>query len=412
MYLSQFIGLPVRDFLGEKLGTVKDLIVRPGLTEYPPVTGLVVRISHRDIFLPWEQVERIDEHGVHLRSVRLSLQSFERREGEVLLVKDVLDRQLVDVEGRRVIRANDLQLVDVQGQYRLVAVDVSPAALLRRMLPRRLMAKVKKATLIDWKDVEPFASHVPMVKLKVSHERLAKLHPVEIAHITEALAYPQVAEIVESLNDAVAADTLEEMPEERQVDIVGAMTEERAADILEEMGPDEAADILAELDAEKAERILAEMEPEQAAEVRELMIYKEGTVGALMTTDYVALPAHLTVQEALTAIRQLDWKPDLLYYIYLVDDQEQEHLRGVVSLRDLVLAEPETPLLDIAVQDLQVAHPWESARDAVRTIAEYNLLALPVVDEEGRLLGIVTVDDAMALLLPESLRERVSQVFS
>lgn len=412
MYLSQLVGLPVRDSSGDKLGTVKDVVVRPELGEYPPVTGLVFRLNHRDLFLPWEQIAHIDDRGVHLRSVRLSLQPFRRREGELLLVKDVLDRQLVDVEGRRVVRANDLQLIEVHGHYHLIGVDVNPGALLRRILPRRLASKVTSRRLLDWKDVEPFASQAPMVKLKVSHERLAKLHPVEIAHITEALAYPQAAEIVGALDDSVAADTLEELPEERQVDLVEAMPAERAAHILEEMGPDEAADLLAELDKEKAERILAEMEPEQAAEVRELMTYEGNTAGGLMTTDYVALPAHLTVQEALDTIRHLDWKPDLLYYLYLVDDPEQEHLRGVVSLRDLVLAEPQTPLLDIAVQEMKVARPGDSAGDVARTIAEYNLLALPVVDDEGRLLGIVTVDDAMALLLPESLRERVSRVFT
>jgi CBS domain-containing protein/sporulation protein YlmC with PRC-barrel domain len=411
MYLSQLVGVPVRDSLGDKIGTVKDLIVRPEMSEYPPVTGIVARLGQRDIFIPWEQISHIDDQGAHLRSVRLSLQPFSRRQGEILLVKDVLDRQLVDIEGRRVIRANDLQLIDVNGQYRLVGVDIGAGALLRRVLPRWLAPNVRRNRVIDWKEVEPFASQTPLVKLKVSHEGLARLHPVEIARIAEALAYPQAAEIVESLDDAVAADTIEELPEERQVDIVEALAEERAADILDEMGPDEAADILAELDREKAERILAEMEPEHSAEVRELMAYEEDTAGGLMTTDYVALPGDLTVEEAMLAIRALERKPENLYYIYVIDDPEQEHLRGVVSLRDLILADPQARLSEIAIVDVQHAHPTQSAKDVARTIAEYNLLALPVVDEEDRLLGVVTVDDAIAVLVPESLRERVSRVF-
>jgi magnesium transporter len=411
MYLSQIVGMPVRDSTGEKIGTVKDLIVRPGIAEYPPVTGVVFQIGRRDIFLPWEQVTHADDQRIRLNSDRLSLQPFARRDGELLLVKDVLDHQLVDIEGRRVIRANDLQLIYVKEQYRLVGVDVGPGAILRRALPRRFNSGNADTKLIDWKDVESFASQAPTVKLRVSHSGLARLHPVEIARIAEALAYPQAAEIMESLEDAVAADTIEEMEEDRQVDIVEAMSEERAADILDEMGPDEAADILSELDEDKAERILAEMEPGQAAEVRELMTYQEDTAGGLMTTDYVALTGDLTTEQALTAIRELEWKPEHLHYVYVVDSPEEEHLTGVVSLRDLVLSSPNVRLSDIAITDLQHARPDEGAMEVARTIAEYNLLSLPVVDEDDRLLGIVTVDDAIAVLVPNSLRERVSRVF-
>ena len=225
-FLSAIIGKPILDREGERLGTIKDLIVRLGPDRHPPVTGLVAHTQGRDVFLPRAQIAELDDEGARLSSTKINLQRFARRDNEVLLGKDVLDRQLIDVNGRRVIRVNDLQLAAVDGEYRLVGVDVGGRALLRRLAPARLSRRALAGDVIDWAELEYFASHAPEVRLRVSHERVARLHPVEIARLVDALSYRQGAEVIEALDDETAAETLQEMTEERQADIVGGMDEE------------------------------------------------------------------------------------------------------------------------------------------------------------------------------------------
>jgi CBS domain-containing protein/sporulation protein YlmC with PRC-barrel domain len=412
MYLSDLTGLPVRDSAGTPLARLLDLIIRPDFVEpYPHVTGLVARLRRRAFFLPWDQVARVEQDGITLHSATVSLEPFRRREGEVLLARDVLDKQLVDVEGRRVVRANDLQLTLRRGRLVIVAVDVGPRAILRRLLPRGLRKGTESRALLDWTDLEVFAGQLPTVKLKVPHERLARLHPVDIARIVDSLSLGQGAELVGSLDLETAADTLEEMSPARQADILEGMDEERAADILEEMEPDDAADLLADLPEQKAASLLEKMDPEQAEDVRDLMSYEEDTAGGIMTTELVTIPATTRVAEAMRMIREHGEVPELNYYVHVVDSLDSNRLVGVLSLRDLLLADPEAPVTEVMETDLQTAHPDDDARTVARTIGEYNLLSLPVVDDEGVLLGVVTVDDAMELLLPEGWRRHLPRVF-
>ncbi len=420
MYLSDLVGLPIRDSAGLPLARLQDLIIRPDFVEpYPIITGIVAEIRGRSFFIPWDQVARVEDDGLSLASARVSLEPFQRREGEVLLARDVLDKQLVDVEGRRVVRANDLQLALQGGRLRVVAVDVSTRAIVRRLLPRALregalrgwLRSEGRRSLIDWAQVEVFAGQLPTVKLKVTHERLARLHPVDIARIVDSLSYPQGAELVESLDLETAADTLEEMSPARQADLMGAMDEERAADILDEMQPDDAADLLADLPKEKVQSLLGKMDPEQAEDVRELMAYEEDTAGGIMTSELVIIPVELRISEALRYIREQLQVPEFVPYVYVVDSVSENHLLGVLSLRDLLLADPDADISDVMEADVQIAAPETDARTVARTIAEYNLLALPVVDADGRLLGAVTVDDAMELLLPEGWRRHLPRVF-
>ncbi|MBI2863052.1 MAG: magnesium transporter [Chloroflexi bacterium] len=411
LYLSQIIGRSIRDRQNEAIATIKDLIVRLGEEAYPPVVGLIARTGARDFFVPWVQVAELTERGAKLSTFKVNLEPFARRDGEVLLTRDVLDKQLVDVNGRRVVRVNDLQLAPVDSEVRVVGVDVSPQAILRRLGPASLFGKLQSREIIDWANVEYLVTHAPAVRLKMSHERLSKLHPVDIARIIDSLSYHQGAEIVGSLDTATAADTIEEMSPERQVDIVEGMEEEKAADILEEMAPDEAADILAELSEEKAEDLLELMDEEEADDVRELMEYEEDTAGGIMTTDFAAIPSSSTVGEAIEHIRRLEEKPDFLFYVYVVESETDGRLVGAVSLRDLLLAEPTELIVDVMQRELRVGNADDSARDVARKIAEYNLQALPVVDDKEEILGVVTLDDAMEIILPEPWRRRLPKVF-
>src|SRR2546426_1111343 len=409
LYLSQVLGRPILDLEGERVATLKDVIVRLGEEDHPPVAGFVARYRRRDFFLPRWRISHFGEAGVRLNSDILDLRPFVRRDGEVLLARDVLDKQLVDVDGKRVVRVNDVQLIEAANEWRVTGADVSLVGLWRRLAPA-FMRSGRPVEVIDWADVGYLATDAATVQLKSSRGKLARLHPVEIARLAEAFSYQQGAEIVESLDDETAAEMLEEMPAERQAQILGDMDEERAADILEHMSPDEAADVLGDLPEAKAEDLFNRMEDDEQSEVAELLPYADDSAGGLMTTEFVTLPRDLTVAEALARLREMAETPNMIYYLYVVEHEESWKLVGVIALRSLILADPSAPLEMVMRSELQVAHPDDAAADVAQKIAEYNLLALPVVDEAGDILGIVTVDDAIEILLPRGWRQRLPKL--
>ncbi len=410
LYLSQMLGRPVSDREGERVATIKDVIVRLG-EDHPPVTGLVARVGRRDFFIPRLRMVRLDESGARLNTDIIDRTPFGRRENEVLLAKDVLDKQLIDVDGKRVVRVNDVQLIEASGDWRVTGADVSLKGLWRRLTPHNFFGTTSPVEVIDWADVGYLATDAATVQLKSSRDKLARLHPVEIARLAEALSYHQGAEVVGALDDETAAETLEEMPEEHQARIIGDMEEERAADILEWMSPDEAADVLGDLPEDKAEELLGLMEGEEQSDVAELLHYEDDTAGGLMTTEFVTMPRDLTVGEALVRLREMAETPNMIYYIYVVETEGSWKLCGVIALRSLILADPGVKLADVMREDYQYASTDDSARDVAERIAEYNLLALPVFDEQEDLAGIVTVDDAMEILLPKGWRQRLPRLF-
>ena len=411
LYLSQVLGRPIRDLEGERVATVKDVIVRLGADDHPPVAGLVARYRRRDFFLSRWRITELNEHGARLNTDILDLRPFVRRESEVLLARDVLDKQLIDVDGKRVVRVNDVQIIEAAGDWRVTGADVSLQGLWRRLAPSGFFGTRQPVEVLDWADVGYLATDAATVQLKSSSDKLARLHPVEIARLAEALSYHHGSEVVESLDDETAAETLEEMPAERQARILGDMDQERAADILEWMSPDEAADVLGDLPEEKAEELLGLMEHEEQADVVELLPYEDDTAGGLMTTEFVTFPRALSVGEALARLREMAETPNMIYYLYVVEAENSWKLLGVIALRSLILADPSVPLEDVMRTEFQHADPAESARDVAQRIAEYNLLALPVVDDAGDILGIITVDDAMEILLPKDWRQRLPRLF-
>ena len=411
LYLSQVLHRPIRDLEGLRVATVKDVIVRLGASEHPPVTGLVARYRRRDFFLSRWRISELSQHGARLNSDILDLRPFVRRESEVLLARDVLDKQLIDVDGKRVVRVNDVQLIEAAGDWCVTGADVSLQGLWRRLAPAGFLGTKAPVEVLDWADVGYLATDAATVQLKSSSDKLARLHPVEIARLAEALSYHHGSEVVESLDDETAAETLEEMPAERQAKIIFDMDQERAADILEWMSPDEAADVLGDLPEEKAEELLGLMEHEEQADVVELLPYEDDTAGGLMTTEFVTLPRALTVGEALARLREMAETPNMIYYLYVVETENSWKLLGVIALRSLILADPSVPLEEVMRTEFQHADPEEPAREVSQRIAEYNLLALPVVDEAGDILGIITVDDAMEFLLPKDWRQRFPRLF-
>jgi len=415
LYLSQAIGRPVRDQLGEPIGTVADLIVAIG-DRYPPVTGIVVRTNGREIFLQWQSVTSLDSGGATLRTSAIDISKFQQRPNEIRLKLDLRDRQIVDIDGRKVVRVNDLRLDEVEGALHLVAVDVGPTGLLRRLGiegPWRTIARGLHRDVperyIDWEDVDPVERTIASVKLRVPHKGLAELHPADLATIIDQLSRSDRVGVITSLDDEAAADAIGEMEPETQVDILEDLEPERAADILEEMDPDEAADLVADLSEETREEILGLMEKDEADEVQELMTYAEDTAGGIMTTEFVAVPASLTAAETIDRLRELEPNAETIYYVYVTDPEGR--LVGVLSLRDLIVAKPNTVISSFMYEEPVALRTDASEEDVTEVVARYNLLAVPVVDEEGRLEGIVTVDDAIDTLLPQPTKRRLPRLF-
>jgi CBS domain-containing protein len=411
LYLSQLLGRPIRVVEGERVATLKDVIVRLG-SDHPPVTGIVARFGRLDLFVPRMHLRALDTSGARISPAPVDFRRFARREGEVLLARDVLDKQLIDVDGKRVVRVNDVQLVETGDEWLVTGADVTFAGLWRRLTPHNFIGTNRPVEVIDWADVGYLATDAATVQLKSSRDKLSRLHPVEIARLTEALSRHHGSEVIEALDNETAAEALEEMHAEDQVRIIGDMEEERAADILEHMSPDEAADVLGDLPEHIAEDLLERMEHEEKEDVKELLPYDDDEAGGLMTTEFVVLPKHLTAGEALARLREMAETPNMIYYLYVVEEEASWKLSGVIALRSLILADPSFPLSHVMRDEFQFAHPKDSARAVAETIAEYNLLALPVVDDAGDIAGIVTVDDAMEYLLPKDWRSRLPRVFS
>jgi CBS domain-containing protein len=413
LYVSQILNRSVFDVKGEKIAVISDIIVRYGKEEYPPVVGLVARFRRRNFFIPRRNISELGDHGAKMNSAILDLTPFIRREGEVLLGKDVLDNQLIDVDGKRVVRVNDVQLIEVGNMWRVTGADVSLQGFLRRLMPKGFYGSDRPVEVIDWADVGYLATDTTTVtvQLKSSKDKLSRLHPVEIAQLAETLSPIHRTEVVESLDNEIAADTLEEMSTEAQARILEDMEKERAADILEEMSPDDAVDVLGELSEEKAEELFNLMEEDEKADVAELMPYEHDTAGGLMTTEFIVFPKNLTAGQAISRLRDMAETPNMIYYLYVVEEEGSWRLAGLISLRSLILADPTRSLADVMRSEFRYAHPSDSADEVAQTISEYNLLALPVVDDEGDIAGIVTVDDAMEILLPKSLQRRLPRLF-
>jgi CBS domain-containing protein len=414
LYLSQAIGRPVLDANGEPIGKVADLIVAVG-DRYPPVTGLVVLTDRRRIFLPWSSVDRLDAAGARLRTQTIDIGKFQQRPNEILLRADLMDKQIVDIDGRKVVRVNDLRLDEIEGKLHLVAVDVGAAGLLRRLGVERGWRTIARNVgrgvperYIDWEDVDPVETSIASIKLRVPHGGLAELHPADLATIIDQLAPKDRAGVLAALDDEAAADVFEEMEPETQVEVLEDLDPARAADILEEMSPDDAADLVADLSDETREELLALMERDEAEELGELLAYPEDTAGGMMTTEFVAVPASLTCAQAIDRLRELEPDAETIYYVYVTDDEDR--LVGVLSLRDLIVAQPDTSVAEVMIPEPVTVGVLADEDEVAEVVAHYNLLAVPVVDASSHLVGIVTVDDAMDAIVPAAWRKRLPRL--
>jgi magnesium transporter len=405
--LSELLGSPVLDASGEVSGRVREVALYP-TDNTSQVAGFIVRTAKGDRMLSSHQVASVEARSVRSSASAADWGQLHSSEGFLLLERDLLDQQIIDVHGRKVVRVNDVGLALEQDnghpRLKISDVEVGPRGAVRRLLkgvvPRagiqalvsRFSPRIIPWDFVDLIEIDP----ARRVRLKIEHERLSRLHPADIADILEELAPAQREAVFESLDEDVAAEALEEIDPKMQAALVESLDSEHAADIVEEMDPDAAADLLEKLSAKHSEQILDEMGPEEREDVEELLEHKENTAAGRMTTDYVAVREAATVADAIQQMRSSEGGVENVSHIYLVDGDKR--LKGVVPLARLALNPGSTSLAEVAISDPIFCWPDASDQDVFEIFDKYNLMALPVVDREGVLVGIITADDVISLL--------------
>jgi len=403
--LSRLLRRPVADSSGESIGRLADVIVRLRGTDYPLVTGVVVAVGGRDIFVPIERVSGFAGDPLRLSRKRLSLRPFDRRDGEVLLRADVLGHRLIDVRSARLVRAADLELGPDRHEWVLSGVGT-------RRRPRRrfgLLAPPPQddAVFRDWHDFEWLIGHESSALLRGPFARIRRLKPAQIADLLEDASKEEETEILGRVHadPELEADVFEELDEDLAIRLLGARTDTEIAAVLARMRADDAADAIAELPQRRRQPVLDLLPPAPRAQVLTLMGFNSTSAGGLMGMDFVALPCLATVSEALTRVREsTPLQPEALTSVHAVD--ADGGLRGVARLVTLVQADPGARLIDVSDTDPVQVGADTDITDVAVLMTDYNLITIPVVDDARRLLGVITVDDVLEVALPEDWRRR------
>ncbi|MBI5189795.1 MAG: magnesium transporter [Nitrospirae bacterium] len=416
IYVSDILHRQVLDPAGEEVGRLDDFTVELGEL-FPRVSGLIVTRDKARYVIPWEKVAIFNKKVVSTSLTVSQVRPAVVGESEMLACKNLLDRQIVDINGAKVVRVNDLKMGEVKGNLCLIAADVGVSGLFRRLGIKKRWDKLARVlgfkqttTLISWNFLQPLEPKLSKLTLTVTRKNIDDLHPSDIAQILSDVSQKERSALMDTLDVETMAETMHELEPSVQADIIARMDTEHAADILEEMPPDEAADIIGDLSAERAKEILEKMEADEAGDVQELLEHEEDTAGGMMTTEYISFTPEMTVEEALAEYRLA--APDVetvsAYTMYVTDSDER--LLGEVHLKDLVLALPKKTLVEIMDKEFKYAAPGEDEREVAEIISKYNLLALPVLSEDDRILGIVTVDDVVDLILPPQSRRRKHRI--
>jgi CBS domain-containing protein/sporulation protein YlmC with PRC-barrel domain len=407
VFLSELLGRTIVDSEGRPFGRIVDLTGNIG-EAYPPVMEALVRrrADRRCVLVPWRRLA--EREGV-LVAQNLRPEEFREpvpRPGELLLKDTLLDKQVVDTDGAKIRRVNDLQFLNAHRTLHLVHVDVGFHGLLRRVgleraigfIFRLLFDYTMTDQLIAWKFVQPISSP-DLLRLKIAQTRLAQLHPADLADIIEEMDIHQRSAVFQSLDVETAAETLEETDPKIQVSLIKDLDTAKASDVIEEMSLSEAADLIGDLPKEKAERILKEMEQEVAEDVKELLAHPEEKAGGLMTTSFLSFPPDRTAAEAMETIRREAEDVDLIYYLYVVDAEER--ILGTLSLRELIVARPDAPLSEL-MDTRVVSVDIEEKKDQIADdFAKYGITAIPVVDGDGRLKGVILFKNLLDVVAPK-----------
>ncbi len=401
IFLSQLLKIPVVDSRQEDLGTLKDVIVSVGKQAYPEVTGLLVMRRGKLLHIPERYVEHLGYGEITLSRSGEWKEGYALGSGDFLLGRDLLDQQIFDIKGIRVVRVNDLELARLHERHALVGIDVSSRALFKRLgllhLPffRRLPSR-----MIDWKDVSVVRGPQSNVQLNLAKERLQAMHPADIANLIENLNFRESTQLVQSFDEETAAEVLEEVQPRYKDKLLEQLPTRQLAGIVEEMPKDQAADVVQDLSDHKRRQVFRRLGVRKAKALSDLAAYREDTAGGLMNTDFVALRPEDTVTRAIRKIRKVSGTFRSLYHVFIVDDQGV--LTGVVSVRTLLLAKGRQPLCEIMSKVIRTVRPGTKAKEVARVMTRYDLLSIAVVDRRRTLLGIVTGDDILRYLVPDA----------
>jgi CBS domain-containing protein/sporulation protein YlmC with PRC-barrel domain len=409
VHLSSLARSPLLDSAGERLGRVDDVIARLDQGDaLPPVIGLRAKIGGREAFVPMDQVDQLGPFEVRTRTTKLDLAQFERRPGEVLLRGDILDRSLINVETARLVAAHEVELVCDDGVWRVAGIDASLRPRLWRLLPRRFRGHDSEHTaFVPWDKMEPLVGHVPSARLKLAHRRLARLHPAQIADLVEAASHEEGEEILEAVGQdkELEADVFEELDDEHQVEFLHERSDQDAAAVLARMAPDDAADLLLELEQERRLPILNLLPPAKQRKIRALLGHNPETAGGMMNPDFVSAGVHATVGDALTSVRASELPPQPASIVCVVG--EDGTLVGALSLAALIRTAPSEPISNlIGDSPIPTVNTDADLPEVARLMTDYNLIAMPVLDGDGKPVGIIAVDDVLERLLPEEWRRR------
>ncbi len=406
-YFCEILKQPVLEPDGVFLGRVADLAADV-LEQEALIKGLVIAGPHRRrSYLPWDLVQGLEPTTVRVRpGASQGVSEMLQPAGQILLGKSLLDRQIVDIEGAKVIRVNDLQLRQRNGQLILAKVDVGLKSLLRRVGLQRPVAAILRwffgytlpDNFITWRLVQPVGSS-DILRLKFSQTRFSRLHPADLADIIEDLDRPEQARVFRTLDIDMAADVLEETDPKVQVQLIQHLTTEKASDVLEQMSPSKATDLLQELEDPHAQKLLNEMEPDAAQDVRSLLVHDEETAGGIMTTSFFSQPPQATVGQALESLRQEAPDLDVIYYTYVTD--EENRLLGTLNLRELLTRDGNAVLESVMVRRVVSAALDDKQSDIAELFAKYGLRALPVVDQAGCMRGVIRFKALLEAVAPQ-----------
>lgn len=404
LFVSEILNKSVLDPKGEDLGRVKDFIVIKGDT-LPRVSALILQKEKTCYRLDWEYIGIFNRKIISSRVYAGRVRTYEFSENDLLIVRDIFDKQIVDADGAKVVRSNDVKLEGINNYACLSAVDVGMRGIFRRLGMERKFENVYRIfrkslpnSLIRWNYIQPLEPRLSTISLTVPRQMVSALHPADIADIISRVSQEERIALFEGLDPNVAAEALHELDPDVRTAIMEKLDKALASDIVERMPPDEAADLLGELPSEQAKELLESMETGEAQDIQELLAHEEDTAGGIMTNEFISYPPGMKVADAIEKFKLDANTVETVYYIFVVD--EHEKLAGVISLKDMILSLPTATLEEIMETKLKTVLPDTDQDDVAETISKYNLLAIPVVDASGKLLGIVTIDDIMDILLP------------
>jgi len=410
VYLSEVLKKDVIDQYGKKIGALWDMAIVPG-AKSPSVVKLIIKSRQQLYEFPVGFLNLFNRYVITVNAMEGALKPYELNEEDILIRRHILDKQILDVNGAKIVRVNDLKLGEGDGAICIMGIDVGLNGILRRVDGGKtvqntfaLLNKPIKEHIIDWGFLQTIDPDLRHLTLNVARKQLRELHPSDLAQILTDIPPDQVTEILSSVDDELAGEALHEVSAEVREKILKEMDKEDISDILEEMPPDEAADLLGDMSEETSQELLSLMETEDAEEVKDLLSYEDDTAGGLMTTELLDFSPDTTVDEALANIRLLVPDVEFIYYIYVVDDDD--HLLGIVSLRKILASPLDMKLSDLMTQNMKYVHLDAEMKEIAQLISKYDFIAVPVLDEEKRIRGVITVDDVIDLFIPNPTRRK------